>query len=262
MKKSLLLNCDNFLTYYYLGILQKFKEEDRIKDIKNYVGVSLGSLLCLFLILEINIEKIFQNEHLKFEKINSFYFTSRNINEIDEKYHEKFKTLIEEIILQKLDKIPTLSELYLMTKKDFNIGVYNKNKLQLEYLSHFTNPSMSVLDAIFYSCDISQDNDEYYYFINPSFLNIKILLNEFNTINHDFICITFNERNFIDSEILNHKHIINYENQKIFERENTEIIYVNFSNNTKIIKEILYENGLNHIKENQHEEECVNIFLK
>ena len=262
MKKSLFVNCDNFLTYYYMGVLNKLNKEDKLKDITNYVGVSLGSLLCLFLLLDTDLEKILHNKDLCYNEINSFYFTSEHTTNEEEKYYKKFKQVIEELIFDQIDIIPTLSQLYLKTKKEFNVGVYNKNKMKIEYLSHFTNPSMSVLDAIFYSCDLADENTEYNYFINPSFLNLNVLLNEFNTKNFSFECFIMDGKTFIGKENLNQKHVINYENQKIFKRENTKVIYPKYNENLKLTKEKLFEEGNEYIEKEELIEEDVNVFLK
>jgi hypothetical protein len=200
---SILINGHSFLGYYFLGVLKKFQKEDKLVDIKNFTGISLGSIICLFLILELDLEYLCVDEELQFNEIESYFFKKKV-------YDYDIIRILEYYISLRFKTVPTLSQLYLKTEKEFNIGVYNMETLKIEYLSHYTNPSMSVLEAISYSCFSNPESKEFNY-INPSFLNVSCFFQDFLIEDKNLLVLTPDEKDFIKE---NKTSLVNYENQK------------------------------------------------
>ena len=225
---SILINGHGFLGYYYLGLLYKLKAEGSLENIKNYIGCSVGSIICLFLILDLKLEEIVIDDDLFFEEMENYHFKkSSDINIL--------KKFINKIISEKFISVPTLSDFYMKYDKEFSIGVYNIENFEIEYLSHYTNPSMLLTDAILYSCEITNKKKEFEY-INPSFLSLNNMLDNFiMKENSKMLSLTFDEKSLISDEPDKMKksmnNIINYENQKKLTRKfnNIDFIFISFT---------------------------------
>lgn len=136
-----------------LGNLQYLYEHDLLQNITKYVSTSAGSIISLLLILEyspIEILSYIFNDNIVLETINIKNF----ISEFGLKSPDKFFSIIEEMILNKLDYLPSLSELYKHYGKSLYCVTYNLTENTTEYLSYLTYPDLSCIDAIKMSCNI------------------------------------------------------------------------------------------------------------
>jgi NTE family protein len=138
-----------------LGALNCLHEEGILSKIKTFVGTSVGSIICLMLVLEYkpmellvyacddNITSDFHNVDL-FRLIDNFGAFEP---------HTLYKTIIEHII-DKCDRIPTFEELYEMNQRELTMCTYNLTEKRIEYLNRHTHPGMTVMNAIKLSCNI------------------------------------------------------------------------------------------------------------
>lgn len=142
-----------------IGCVKYLEEQNMIKCLKNYVGTSAGSILCLLLVLGYTHAEIieFLYTHLAKDEISSFaidecmdFFTTFGINS-----GENIKILISDIISQKsFQKDISFIELAKKTGKHFVVCVSNVTKERSEFFSVDTTPNMSVIEAIRTSCSI------------------------------------------------------------------------------------------------------------
>jgi predicted acylesterase/phospholipase RssA len=153
--KKLILNGGGVLGISYIGAMRIVEENQELKEIDEFVGVSAGSICCLGLILGYSSDEmkgIIENLELINEKDISILslFENFGINN-----GNSIRKTIETIIMKKGYKSSiTLSELYKSTGKNFIIVVTNLSKFRAEYLNHETEPELKVIDAIRMSISI------------------------------------------------------------------------------------------------------------
>lgn len=128
-----------------LGALHFLYEIKLISDISNYVGTSVGSIICYLLIIG------FEPLELQFELFNSKIFSlfkTPNIfgliqNDGVFKF-EPIRNELERLTLIKLQTIPTMKDL----KKNLYITTYNLTDETLETITNVTHPDLSCIDAL------------------------------------------------------------------------------------------------------------------
>ena len=140
-----------------LGALQRHWELGDInyKDVKAYSGTSIGSVIALLLSVGYNPTEIFQ----KVCDITNFFDTKNNQSvfvKMGLLGIESFTSYVSKLVLDKcrLEKIPTMKELYEITKKELFITGSNTTKMTGEVFSHITRPNLSCIDAVNYSCNL------------------------------------------------------------------------------------------------------------
>lgn len=136
-----------------LGCLQYLHEYNLLDNITKYVSTSAGSVISLLLIVgysPVEILSYIFNDNVVLESINLKNF----IYEFGLKSPEKFFGIIEEMIINKLQYLPSLLELQEIYKKSLYCVTYNLTQNKTEYLSHITYPDMSCIDAVKMSCNI------------------------------------------------------------------------------------------------------------
>jgi predicted acylesterase/phospholipase RssA len=153
--KKLILNGGGVQAISYIGAIKIVEENQDLKDIEEYIGVSAGSICCLGLILGYTsdeMKEIIEKLELINERdisILSFFdkFGINNGNSI--------KKSIETLLKKKgFNSGITLSELYKSSGKNFIIVVTNLSRYRAEYLNYETTPDLSVIDAIRMSISI------------------------------------------------------------------------------------------------------------
>jgi predicted patatin/cPLA2 family phospholipase len=64
------------------------------------------------------------------------------------------RKFMEDLILQKFTKIPTLKELYELTHLEFYLTTYNTDQNKTIYMSHITHPEVDCITAVLFSINI------------------------------------------------------------------------------------------------------------
>jgi len=154
--KNLVIGGGGFYCFQFFGIIKYLDDNNLLKDINKYIGVSAGTLICLFLIvgykyyeienflMKFDFSKIFD---LQFEKI----FTEDNFKGLSN--GENFSKLIKKFLIKKeIDENISFKELYEKTNKEFIVGVTNITEDKVEYLNHLNYPDMPVYLALRMSC--------------------------------------------------------------------------------------------------------------
>ena len=152
-----------------IGALNKFVNYYPIKKIKYYTGCSIGSIICLLLVIGYNINEL--NDILF--KINFQNFQDLKVINLIEKcgFDEgiKITNFLKAIIISKnFSSNITFKELYDKTNKILTIVVVNITKGIPEYHNYINTPDLSVLLSLRMSINIPilfspiLYNDNYY----------------------------------------------------------------------------------------------------
>jgi len=150
--KNLIIGGGGFYCFQFFGIIKYLDDNNLLKDINKYIGVSAGALINLLLLIgykfceienflmKFDFSKIFD---LQFEKI----FVENNFKGLSN--GDNFTKLIKKFLIKKdFNENITLDELYKKTNKDFIIGVTNITEDKVEYLNHVNYPDMPIYLAL------------------------------------------------------------------------------------------------------------------
>ena len=137
----------------YIGVLKGLEELDMIKNIKNILGVSSGSLFGLAMCLGFSSYAL-ENMILKLDIENLKEFQTDSVFKLFYKYGidsgNKIEKLVKVILKKKTgNENINFKELYeLYPNKNFIVGGSNLTNGEMEYFSHDTTPEMPVYLAI------------------------------------------------------------------------------------------------------------------
>jgi predicted acylesterase/phospholipase RssA len=151
--------------YLELGPLLYFEQIGFLDNIHTIAGVSVGSIISLFIAanftiseiksmsLDINIlDELTNNNNLSMiEKLKNIRDGSGLLS------GDTIKNLINENMIKKWGKIGeniTLSDLYKCTGRNLVITVTNRTKRRVEFINHINNPNLTAIYAILMSSAI------------------------------------------------------------------------------------------------------------
>ena len=144
---------------YFLGALHQMKSEGRLTNVKGYSGVSVGAIISL---LTISGYEPMQIVTLGSDtKLFTDFFNVKlgeRMAEMKENVGLISNTIIrkklEEAVINKIGYVPTLKQLYMITKIDLYIGTYNITHEDVEIISYHTHPDTSCVTAVLLSTNI------------------------------------------------------------------------------------------------------------
>jgi predicted acylesterase/phospholipase RssA len=119
------------------------EQQKMLSNVMNYVGTSAGSIITLLLVMDMNPFEIYQylldNDYSKDFQV----FNIENILNYNSLFSNKLLIdNFEKIITSKLGFVPTLAELYELTKKKWTAVTFNYTKHKIEYISYETHPDL------------------------------------------------------------------------------------------------------------------------
>jgi len=217
--KGLCISSGGMKGLYYLGVLDYYYEKKLLNNIEYYAGTSIGSLICLLLIVGYTPKEIFiylcKNDFSEHFKLMSFDNLLKEYGLINT---DNLKKYLENMVIEKLGYIPTLLEIFMRFKKYFYCNSYNVNTNEKIYFSYKTHPTMLSTDAVICSCSIpflfSKTNINNNTYVDGGIFEsipIKILLNHFLEEDYkEILTINFKQKNIENSE-----GILNYANKII-----------------------------------------------
>jgi NTE family protein len=128
----------------------------KIKNIKTFIGTSVGSLICILLLIGYKIDFIIKIVYkLDFNKIKVDFDLDNFIENFGIDNGSRIISVIQTLIFNKINLYDlTFKNLYEKTGKDLKIIVVNYTKKKEELLSFGTTPDMSVILAIRMSISI------------------------------------------------------------------------------------------------------------
>jgi len=165
----------------FLGVLDELQNFVTLKNIKKIIGTSAGTLLALYISLNIPIKTILREYlTLDFKSIQdcSYLFLLYNLfrhKGIDT--GRNLRTFLISVLNKHIDngKDITFLDLYKKTQIHLVFTTTNLNRKRTEYLSHTTTPDMKIVDGLcmsmcvpLYFMPIEYNNDLY---VDGGFLN-------------------------------------------------------------------------------------------
>lgn len=216
----------------FLGALKYLDENNLLKDINTFCGVSVGSIICFLLIIGYKYNDLYKFIlNLDIKK-----FINIDINLFLDKYGlNDGKDIINilKIFMKKknIKENITFKELYELTNKELIISVSNINDKKVEYFNYKNYPDFEVLLSIRMSFSIPLIfspviyNDKYY--IDGSCLD-DLICNKEN--NNNCLCLYINNDNEINNITSYFSNIINTLIYKKNINECKNLIIFNISN--------------------------------
>jgi len=138
-----------------IGSLEYLNQLQYLSSIRTYIGTSVGAILSLLLVVGYSPKDIFVRMMTSdmFESLSNVnilgLFQDKPLCSI-----EGIKILLQDMVDTKLNTIPTLSELYRLTTKDFTAVSYNESLNTVEYFNYRTHPDLNCIDAVLMSASI------------------------------------------------------------------------------------------------------------
>ena len=143
--------------FYHVGAIKYLHEKDILKNIKTFIGTSIGSVIALMLSLNYTINEI-EYLFINLELGNMYNINSDNIINFLNIYgiddSENINNMIEIIIGSKYNKNITFKELYDTTDIELRILVTNLTDQKFEIFDHKSYPNTPVSIAIRMSCSV------------------------------------------------------------------------------------------------------------
>ena len=135
--------------FYLVGAIKYLIEINVLQNIKEYIGVSAGSILALFFLIGYTTNDLnnffleFNFEKLIAPNLDTF-FDTKGLDNGDNK-----KIALEQFMKKKGIKHDiTFLELYQLTNKKFSVIVSNISKNQIEIVNHETYPDMLITKGL------------------------------------------------------------------------------------------------------------------
>ena len=155
--KCLVLSGGALKGFNILGGLHYYYENNLLNNIENYVGTSIGTIICYLLIIGYTPIELL-NECLLLDFNNLININIKLLKNLLNNYGlinlDDLLDILVKISEKKIKYIPSLLELYETTGKILTLCTYNINKMQIEYINKNNNPHLSCLHAIKMSCNI------------------------------------------------------------------------------------------------------------
>lgn len=139
-----------------LGSLQYLNDKKKMDNIDNFVGVSVGSIICYLLIIgytPIEVMIYLCTNHKVFEKLNKFDFV-KTINGEGAISFSIISDILERMTVEKTGKLLLVKDLKEQFKKNFTCVTFNATKSQRELINHETYPDLPCISALRMSCNI------------------------------------------------------------------------------------------------------------
>lgn len=141
--------------YLELGLLLKFEQEGYYSTVNQWMGCSVGAIICLLIVCGYSITDII-NDCIDMNIINDM--ADINIERIAEtpglltiKSTENF---IRQRVIQRFGMVPTMKQLYMATGMDLTVVAYNLDKMRPEYLNKDTEPNLPCITGVMMSAAI------------------------------------------------------------------------------------------------------------
>jgi patatin-like phospholipase/acyl hydrolase len=154
--KMLIIGSGGVKGMYLLGALTYIVDNDLIKNIKLFCGISVGSIISLLICIGMhpreiydlfieNSTKIFNFENISIEKI---------IDQMGIFSTEYLLNVLSSVLIKKYNYIPTLNNLYTLTGKSLETIAFNASKRTIIRFNRHDHENLSVLDAVKFSTSI------------------------------------------------------------------------------------------------------------
>ena len=153
MIKNLVISGGGISGIGILGILKYLSNQKHLDNIQNYLGTSVGSILCFLLIIDYTIEELYYFlMHFDFGKLVSDLSLNTFLDHWGFTDIRKLRFFMKKMMKYKnINSNITFQELYDKTQKKLIVTGSCVNKSKTYYFNHITQPDMKVIDAIMIS---------------------------------------------------------------------------------------------------------------
>jgi predicted acylesterase/phospholipase RssA len=144
-----------------LGILYNAEKKGILTNIKEYIGVSVGAMICFFLNIGLSVKDIL---YIAIENDSAIDFDINNPNIFkllnDVKNHfglfsmQKIEKILVDSVIQKYGYIPTMKQLYELTKIRLIIVNYPLSDMTTEYVDYQLSPNVLCIEPVIKSMSI------------------------------------------------------------------------------------------------------------
>ena len=155
MIKHIVLSGGFYVGLQMYGVIYELQRTKYLNmdTIDSFYGTSIGSVLCLMLMLTTNIENTYtyiKNRPLNIFKLSTLDDNTKGIYTKDVIIH-----LVRSFLyMNELTIESTLKDLYSKTNKDFYVYATKLSDMKLEEFSHKSHPNLSIIDCLYMSCSI------------------------------------------------------------------------------------------------------------
>lgn len=151
----LVIGPGGFKGFIMLGSLLYLEECLLLETIKTFVGVSVGSVLCLLLVSGYSPKDIIE-ESFGLDFMEDFL--SINLTFIKDNHglisNTKIKERLSDLVEQKFGCVPSMNELYQMTGLELSCITLNLSQHKTIEINRHTEPDMSCIEAVMMSMNI------------------------------------------------------------------------------------------------------------
>lgn len=236
-----------------LGIIKQLSKYKLLKNLNKYMGLSVGSIICLLLIIDYSTEELYKFINsfdfkviLKKTSFNNITYIDNLINNYGILNINNLKYTIEKLLKYKnIDKNITFKELYDITNKELIIGISCLTTCKTEYCNYINTPNFKIIDIISISCNIPL-------FFTPINFNNKLYLDGgfYNNLPIHYFDKEFKNTLIISEKSQLYNKINNFqeylfnllysktffiENTIHYNKKNLNIIYIENKNNRSMI---------------------------
>lgn len=139
----------------YLGVYKYLLENDMLKDLENLSGTSIGSIICLVILLKYTFEEV----NILVENLNASLIEDIDIRNLISGYSinagKKILYFLEKILTSKgYSNDITFIQLYNKTKIGLHVCSTCLNNYSRTIFNHINTPNLSVVKACKYSINI------------------------------------------------------------------------------------------------------------
>lgn len=164
---TLVLSGGGIKGFCLLGGLQCAIDNGYLKNIDNYIGTSIGAIICYLIAIGYTPMEIIVSLHTNkwLEKIQYFNLVSM-INGDGATSFASIHEALEKLTIDKIGKILTLKGLKELYNKNLVCVTYNMSDCKTEYLSYENYPDLPCITAVRMSANIPLVFDRYKYMNN------------------------------------------------------------------------------------------------
>ena len=158
MIENLLIGSGGTLGFYFIGCLKVLEKKGLLSNIKNILGISVGSLIGLMICLDYTIDEIYEFS-MKVDLLKILNIKENSFLDISSNYGfdngKSFIRVIQIVIKHKTgNKNITFKEMKEKFKKNLIVVGTNITKSKSNFFNADTYPDMMVWEAIIISCSI------------------------------------------------------------------------------------------------------------
>ena len=165
MYQQLCISGGGIKGFQILGALCHVNKLYKLKNIDNFIGTSIGSIICYLIIIGYEPFEILKKV-IDYDKLNQIGLIPDVIkftNEGGSFSYNLINELLEKLTIEKIGKYHTLKSLYEHFGKKLTIVTYNLTLKKTEFLSYENNPNLPCLVALRMSSNIPFIFPPFYY---------------------------------------------------------------------------------------------------